>query len=129
MRTVIKDYFCFIVTLRIIFKFVQNCNAMKSTREIFKENPSLLQEPEVIELLEYCEELEAEIIEFKFEKSNNKELAMIDMLQEVIKGCNDLEKEQMEHERFGYEPPDYQETVSNLKSYIQEICRINKIWL
>ena len=89
---------------------------MKSTREIFKSNLSLLEEPEVIELLEYCGDLETEIIEFKFEKSNSKELAMIDMLQEVIKGCSDLEKEQMEHDRFGYEAPQYQKAILSLKN-------------
>lgn len=76
---------------------------MKSIREIFKNNPSLLDEPEVIKLLEYCEQLQDEIVEFKFQKTNNKELAMLDMIKEVIKGCNAVEKEQMEHERFGYE--------------------------
>lgn len=54
---------------------------------------------------------------------------MLDMIKEVIKGCNAIEKEQLEHERFGYEAPDYQATVSNLKNYILEICRDNKIWL
>lgn len=102
---------------------------MKSTREIFKNNPSLLEESEVMELLEYCEELESEIIEFKFEKSNSKELAMIDMLQEVLKGCNDLEKEQMEHDRFGYDAPKYQEAILSLKEYILNRCREEKIWL
>ena len=102
---------------------------MKSTREIFKNNPSLLQEPQVMELLEYCEELETEIIEFKFQKSNSKELVMLDMLQEVIKGCNDLEKEQMEHDRFGYDAPQYQKAILTLKKYILLRCREEKIWL
>lgn len=102
---------------------------MKSTREIFKNNPSLLQEPEVTELLGYCEELESEIVEFKFQKANSKELAMTDMLQEVIKGCNGLEREQMEHDRFGYEAPQYREAISSLKKYILGRCRDEKIWL
>ena len=80
-------------------------------------------------LLNYCESLEEELIDLKFEKNANKELVLLDMIKEVMKGCNALEKEQLEYERFGFEAPDYQETVSNLKSYIQEICRINKIWL
>ncbi|MFH7016210.1 hypothetical protein [Flavobacterium sp. FlaQc-47] len=54
---------------------------------------------------------------------------MLDMLREVIKGCNEIEKEQMEHERFGYEAPDYQATISNLKNYIFRRCRDEKIWL
>ena len=102
---------------------------MKSTREIFKTNPSLLDEPEVVQLLEYCEQLQDEIVEFKFQKTNNKELVMLDMIKEVIKGCNTVEKEQMEHERFGYDAPNYQETISNLKRYIYERCRDEKIYL
>jgi hypothetical protein len=102
---------------------------MKKPRDFFKNKPSLLDEPEVEAFLEYCESLEEEIIDLNFEKNASKELVLLDMIKEVIKGCNALEKEQLEHERFGYEAPDYQETVSNLKSYIQEICRINKIWV
>jgi hypothetical protein len=51
------------------------------------------------------------------------------MIREVIKGCNAMEKEQLEHERFGYEAPNYAEAVSNLKTYILEICKDNKIYL
>lgn len=95
---------------------------MKSVQEIFKNKEYLLDEPEVEKLVEYCEELQDELIEFKFQKTNNKELAMLDMLKEVIKGCDAVEKEQMEHERFGYEAPNYQATISNLKSYIYSRC-------
>jgi len=102
---------------------------MKSIREIFKNKEYLLEEPEVAKLLEYCEQLQDEIVEFKFEKNKNKELAMLDMLKEVIKGCNAIEKEQAEHERFGYDVPNYQETISNLKQYILGRCRDEKIWL
>jgi hypothetical protein len=102
---------------------------MKSIREIFKNNPSLLDEPEVAQLLEYCEQLQDEIVEFKFQKTNNKELAMLDMLKEVIKGCDAIEKEQGEHERFGYDAPNYQETISNLKRYILKRCQDEKILL
>jgi hypothetical protein len=102
---------------------------MKSIREIFKNKEYLLDEPEVARLLEYCEQLQDEIVEFKFEKNNNKELAMLDMLKEVIKGCNAIEKEQAEHERFGYDVPDYPATISNLKRYILGRCRDEKIYL
>lgn len=44
---------------------------MKSTREIFKTNPSLLDEPEVAQLLDYCEQLQDEVVEFKYKKKNN----------------------------------------------------------
>ena len=102
---------------------------MKNKLEIFKKAPDLLDEPEVQELLDYCERLEDDLVDLKFEKEKSKELIMLDMIKEVIKGCNAIEKEQLEHERFGYEAPNYQATISNLKSYILEICRINKIYL
>ncbi|MCR4032742.1 MULTISPECIES: hypothetical protein [Flavobacterium] len=102
---------------------------MKSIREIFRSNQSLLEEPEVIQLVDYCSELQDEIVELKFQKTDNKELAMLDMIKEVIKGCNAVEREQMEHERYGYDAPNYQETIANLKSYIYSRCRDEKIWL
>ncbi len=102
---------------------------MKNKLEIFKKAPHLLDEPEVQELLDYCERLEDELVELKFEKDKNKELILLDMIKEVVKGCNALEKEQTEHERFGYEAPNYQDTIKNLKSYILEICRNNRIYL
>ncbi|WP_394773025.1 hypothetical protein [Flavobacterium sp.] len=102
---------------------------MKSVREIFKSKEYLLDEPEVEKLIEYCEELQDEIVEFKFQKNDNKELAMLDMLKEVIKGCSAIEKEQMECERFGYEAPNYEAMISNLKNYIYSRCRDEKIWL
>lgn len=106
-----------------------NLLIMKSIKEIFKNNPSLLDEPEVMQLIAYCEQLQDEIVEFKFQKTDNKELPMLDMLKEVIKGCNAIEKQQMEHDRFGFEAPDYQETISNLKRYIYGRCKDEKIYL
>lgn len=102
---------------------------MRNKLEIFKKAQELLDEPEVQELLNYCDGLEDEIVEFKFEKVNNKQLVMLDMLKEVLKGCNAIEKEQLEHERFGYESPNYQETISNLKNYILERCKDERIYL
>ena len=102
---------------------------MKNLREIFKNKSILLDEPEVEELLDYCLQLQDEIVEFKFEKNKNKELVMLDMIREVIKGCNAIEKEQTEHERFGYDAPNYQETISNLKRYILNRCHEERIWV
>ena len=41
---------------------------MKQIRTIFKNKEYLLDEPEVEQLVEYCELLQDEIVEFKFEK-------------------------------------------------------------
>ena len=100
---------------------------MKNPRELFKDKEYLLDEPEVATLLEYYEQLRDEIIEYKFEKNNNKELALLDMIKEVVKGCNAIQKEHDEHVRFDYPAPDYQETIANLKNYILERCKDDRI--
>lgn len=102
---------------------------MKNKNELYKNAPLLLDEPEVQQLLAYCESLEDELVEFKFEKSNNKELIMLDMLKEVVKSCSAIQRQEMEHERFGYPLPDYSEAIKSLKSYIYEMNRINKLRL
>jgi hypothetical protein len=56
---------------------------MKNKREIFKNALELLDEPEVQELLDYCDSLEDEIVDFKFEKEKNKELILLDMIKEA----------------------------------------------
>ncbi len=100
---------------------------MKKPLDFFKTNPALLDEPEVQQLLAYCESLEDELVDFKFEKANNKELVMLDMLKEVVKSCAEIHKLEVEHERFGYPLPDYSEAIRSLRSYIYEMNRINKL--
>jgi hypothetical protein len=102
---------------------------LKNKQELFKNAPLLLDEPEVQQLLAYCESLEDELVEFKFEKSNNKELIMLDILKEVVKSCAAIQQQEMEHERFGYPLPDYSEAIRSLKSYIYEMNRNNKLRL
>lgn len=102
---------------------------MKSLRDILRKNPEISDDEAVQELLAYCEELENEVIEQRFEKNNSKELILLDMIREVVKSCQALDKEQMEHERFGYPAPDYAEAVKSLKWYILKRCQESKIYL
>jgi hypothetical protein len=102
---------------------------MKQISNIFKNKEYLLDEPEVEQLLEYCGALQDEIVEFKFERSNDKQLVMLDMIKEILKACTEIQKQQAEFKRFGLEPPDFEGGIDNLKRYIQEVCRINKIRL
>ncbi len=102
---------------------------MKNKLDIFKNAQLLLDEPEVQQLLSYCESLEDELVEFKFEKANNKELIMLDMLKEVVKSCEAIRQQEREHKRFGYELPDYSEAIQNLSSYIFEMNRNSRLGL
>jgi 6-phosphogluconate dehydrogenase len=102
---------------------------MKNIRNLFKNKDFLLDEPEIEELLDYCEQLQDEIVEFNFQKNNNKELAMKDMLREIVKACNEAQKQQAEALRFGLEAPDFEAAVTNLKNYINERCSDERIYL
>jgi hypothetical protein len=102
---------------------------MKNIREIFKNKNYLLDEPEVEQLLDYCEQMQDEIVDFKFEKKENKELVMLDIIKEIVKGCNEIQKQQTESIRFGYESPNFEEAIANLKSYIQKRCHDERIYL
>ncbi len=47
---------------------------MKNKLEIFKKAQDLLDEPEVQELLEDCDRLEDELVDFKFEKQQQQRI-------------------------------------------------------
>ena len=102
---------------------------MKKPRELFKNKPQLLDEKEVEELVDYCEKLQDELVDLKLEKNENKQLIMLDMLKEIVKACEVAEKQQREFLRFGLEPPDWEESITNLKHFLIIRCRENKIWL
>ncbi len=51
------------------------------------------------------------------------------MLKEVVKGCEAIQKEQYEHERFGYDASDYEDTIKNLKRHIVRRGQELKIYL
>ena len=102
---------------------------MKKPRELFKNKSHLLEETEVEQLLEYCEKLQDEMVDLKFQQKESKQLIMLDMLKEIVKACEETEKQQRESIRFGLEPPDFEESISNLKRFLIVRCRENGIWL
>jgi hypothetical protein len=102
---------------------------MKKPRDLFKNKQHLLEETEVEQLLDYCEKLQDELVDLKFDQNSNKQLIMLDMLKEIVKACEETEKQQKEFLRFGLEPPDFEESISNLKHFLIARCRENGIWL
>lgn len=102
---------------------------MKNIRHLFKDKEYLLDEPEVEQLLDYCEQLQDESIDNKFEKEKNKELVLKEIIREISNSCSEIQKNQEEHERFGYDAPDYKTAVSNLKKYISNRCQEERIYL
>lgn len=93
---------------------------MRNIKSIFKENPQLLDFPEIQNLLEYCEELESKSIDNIQEKGFSKENILIEMVREIKEGCDII---------LNDKDIDYKISVQNLKDYISSQCKEYNIWL
>ena len=56
---------------------------MKNIRQIFKTNVSLMDHPEVQELIDYCVELEGNVVEKKIDDTYNKEEIYHQILKDI----------------------------------------------
>ncbi|NBW21502.1 MAG: hypothetical protein EBR82_77445 [Caulobacteraceae bacterium] len=54
---------------------------MKNINQIFKNNKSLIDHPEVQDLIEYCVDLEGQVLENKIDDTYNKEEIYLDQLK------------------------------------------------
>jgi hypothetical protein len=87
---------------------------MKSINQIFKQNKALMDEHEVQELIEYCRDLEGQVMDTKQSKQFSFEKELTVLVRDVYNGINDIRRMEMEHERWGFEVPDYKQSVQNL---------------
>jgi hypothetical protein len=103
---------------------------MKRIRDFFKSNKELLDDPEVLLLIDYCQDLEGQLQDIAMKKQYDKELVLMEFINDVYKSCKDVKKQDEESVRWGETPRvDYEETVRNLQEYISEFCRINNVHL
>jgi len=98
---------------------------MKSVNQIFKNNTHLMDEPEVIELIEYCQELEGEVLEKKIEDTYSKEEIYLQILKEIYDSCDKTLTDDQRSERFKETPRvDFKEAVINLKKYMGAVSQM-----
>ena len=103
---------------------------MKSITQIFRTNPSLVDEPEVEKLIEYCRELEDELVNMRLSDTKVMEDKLAEVVRDIYKSLNMTIKEQEEYLRFGeIEPVDFEVTLTNLKKYISDFARDNRFRL
>jgi hypothetical protein len=83
----------------------------------------------VEELIDYCQELEGQVMHRNIEDTYNKELIYLEMIRDIYNSCNDIREQEMLNERYPNEFPEvnYKEIVGNLKTYIQKMIRENKL--
>jgi hypothetical protein len=103
---------------------------MKSVNQIFKNNTHLMDEPEVIELIEYCQELEGKFMEVEINKQYDKEDILINVIRDIKESCEQTINDNEESIRFNEIPRvDFEKSVVNLKKYIETINALYKIGL
>ena len=100
---------------------------MKSINQIFKGNEHLMDLDPVGELIDYCQELEEKVVETNLEE--DKEHIYKSMIQDILISCNELEESKLLAERYPdlYKKIDAETLVQNLKNYILDMNRINKL--
>jgi len=77
---------------------------MKSIGQIFRSNRQLMDEPEVQELIEYCRELEGQVMDRKIDDNYDKEHVLRSMLKDIRTGIDDTLNEDEESIRFNEIP-------------------------
>lgn len=98
---------------------------MKSVNQIFKNNTHLMDQPEVIELIEYCQELEGEVLEKKIEDTYSKEKIYLQILKEIYDSCDKTLTDDQLSERFKETPRvDFKDAVINLKKYMGAVSQM-----
>lgn len=103
---------------------------MKNINQIFKTNKSLMDHPEVQELIGYCRELEGKFMEVEINKQYDKEDILINVIRDIKESCTQTINNNKESIRFNETPRvDFEKSIVNLKKYIESINTLYKIGL
>ena len=104
---------------------------MKNINQIFKSKTFLMDYPEVGELIEYCRELEGEVLEKKIEDTYDKEHMLKTMLSDILSSCREYEENKILKDRYPelYNELDAYSLVKNLMEYIITMNNKNNLRL
>lgn len=92
---------------------------MKSINQIFKSNPSLKEEREVVELIEYCQELESEVFDNRQNSSHVIEQKLKAFTSEIFSSLEETLDENNKEE------VDYEKSLKNLLEYFKDFQKDN----
>jgi translation initiation factor 2B subunit (eIF-2B alpha/beta/delta family) len=100
---------------------------LKSINQIFKYNTALLDEPEVQELVEYCKELEDEVVDLRQTDVSVMEGKLAEVVRDIYHSTNKTIKEDEEAIRFREtERVDFNEVVLNLRKFLIKFATDNQ---
>lgn len=102
---------------------------MKSINQIFKNNKHLMDEPEVIELINYCKNLEDSIVDYN--QKLDQTVILKQIISEIRNDCRNLLDEDEKGIRWpkDFDRVDFKVAVNNLCDYINNYCKDNYIKL
>jgi len=100
---------------------------MRSINQIFKGNEHLMDLEPVDSLIDYCMELEDEVVENK--QKSDQTIILKQLISEINKSCFELLEDDKKSERWSndFEKIDFKESIVNLREYIIKYCLDNKI--
>lgn len=102
---------------------------MRSINQIFQYNKHLLDEPEVVDLIEYTNTLEEELFELKM-NDTVMESKLAFLVRDIYTSVSETMRMQEHKERFNIgEDIDFRSGIRNLKTYIEEFSRDEKFKL
>ena len=104
---------------------------MKNINQLFRRNPSLLDNPEIQELIVYVQELEGEVLDRKIDDNYDKEHMLKSMLSDILSSCREYEDNKILQNRYPdlYKNIDADTLVKNLMVYILDMNRKNNLKL
>jgi len=103
---------------------------MKNINQIFKNNKELMAHDEVQELMDYCVELEGQVVEKKIDDTYSKEEIYLQILKDIYDSCDKTLEDDQLSERFKETPRvDFKESVINLKKYMGAVSKMYGIKL
>lgn len=102
---------------------------MRSINQIFKGNEHLMDLEPVDSLIDYCKDLEDEVVENK--QKSDQTIILKQLISEISKSCFELLEDDKKSERWSndFEKIDFKESILNLREYIIKYCLDNKIKL
>lgn len=100
---------------------------MKSIKQIFENNKDLLQNKSVIELINYCKDLEDNLIEK--EQVVSFESKLIFLINEIKDSVDLILEDNLEYKRFNeIDKPDFESAFVNLKKYLNDFSKDNNFY-
>ena len=102
---------------------------MKTINQIFENDKDLINNPAVIELIEYCYDLEDKVIENKQNLDVSFEKKLTGLINEIYDSIKQILEDDKEADRFNeIDNVDFKQAMINLKKYLDEFSRYNRFY-